>query len=140
MSGENGEHIEVVRQLPIHVVRADIRAQVGWVDEEHYSRRVLVLLDEFLVVAGHHGDALEVVGGFGVVRFSYIVVERLLAHFGDTQFVLHREHQSGGDGNEVDVAVFALFLLQASEYLLSPFPTNAAVFGDSFCDVPQVGK
>ena len=60
MSGKNGQHIKVVRQLPVHLVGRAIRAQVRRVDQEHDTRHVLVLLKYLPVVTGGNGQPVEI--------------------------------------------------------------------------------
>ena len=61
MPGQDGKHIEVVCQLPVHAVCAYLCTQVRRVNQEHNIRSILVLLEYLFVVSRNDGDTLEVV-------------------------------------------------------------------------------
>ena len=56
VSGKHRQHIEVVRQFPVHLVCLAVRAQIRRVNQEHNAWHVLVSLKHLPVVAGGNGS------------------------------------------------------------------------------------
>lgn len=50
MSGENGQHIKVIRQLSVHLVCFAVCAQIWRVNEEHHIGYILVLLEQLTII------------------------------------------------------------------------------------------
>lgn len=61
MTGEDSKHIEVIGQFPIHPVGLAVRTQIGWIDEEHYTGHIFVLLKHLLVIAGSDCQTVEII-------------------------------------------------------------------------------
>ena len=61
MSCQNGQHIKVIGKLPVHLVGTHFRAQVWWIDEEHHTMCVLILIEHLLVVFRHNGQSVQIV-------------------------------------------------------------------------------
>ena len=89
MSGENGHHVKVIRQLPVHLVGLTSRTQVWGIDEENHTRHILVSLKYLLIITGGNGQSVEIVAARRIVGSFDVVVQGFFLKVGELGSILH---------------------------------------------------
>ena len=74
MASKDSQHIEVIRQFPVHSVGLVVRAQIWWNDEKHHAWHILLSLKYFLIIAGGNGQPIEIVVAGWVIHSLDIII------------------------------------------------------------------
>nr|DAG08264.1 MAG TPA: hypothetical protein [Caudoviricetes sp.] len=124
---EYRQYIEIVREAPVHAVRAHVRRQVRRVHDEHRLGVVAEAVEKLAIVTRDDLETVQIARTRVIGRLADIVIEHLAAHIRDRQLILHREHQRRRQRDEIKKAVFAFLLFQKRENLLARFAEDGLV-------------
>lgn len=124
---EDRQHIEIVREAPIHAVRSHVRRQVRRVNDEHRPGVVAEAVEKLAVVTRDDLEPVEIARAWVIGRLADIVIEHLAAHIQYRQLILHREHQRRRQRDEIQKAVVGEFLFEQRKDLLAGFADDRLV-------------
>lgn len=68
------QDIQVIRQLPVHLVCTDIRSHIGGINQEYHSRKHPVCVCQFLIVVADYLKPVQI-AVTPVVRLAYLVIK-----------------------------------------------------------------
>lgn len=62
LSWQGGQHIEIIRQSPVHPINPYISRQIWRINQKHYSRHILKTINEYFIIARSNLQSVEIVG------------------------------------------------------------------------------